>query len=325
MFKNIIIISILTLLALADSPVVKTGQTTSYRTGDDGTYQKGTAHSYFREPITGNIVDSATGLRWQDTYVGGIVKDANWSEAQAYCSSFNDGWRLPSIEELMTITDKSRYEPAIDPIFEKIAYNPTDTLDGYWSATEFSKDNRIWSVAFDRGDSIFNEKNATLHVRCVKSQPIFKLGGYSRNSGLEVVYDSQTDLTWQDDKNAYYGNNKHEWNGAIDYCQSLTLAGVNDWRLPNINELFMIADRSTHRPAIEYMIFKYWSVSGDEATYWSSTTHADVTSNAWYVYFCSGVSQISSKSGTYAEMAVRCVRDGEIKPVNPALIQYLLD
>ena len=38
--------------------VLKTGQTTSYVTNDDGTYQKGTARSYTRDGVNNIVTDN---------------------------------------------------------------------------------------------------------------------------------------------------------------------------------------------------------------------------------------------------------------------------
>jgi len=70
---------VLTLLAaaaallLADGPVLKSGQTTEYYAGDDGTYQAGLARSYTRDDGNGIVTDNATGLQWQDDAVGSTI------------------------------------------------------------------------------------------------------------------------------------------------------------------------------------------------------------------------------------------------------------
>ena len=72
---------------MADGPVLKTGQTTVYKAGDDGTYQKGIARSYTCG-AAGVVTDNATGLQWQDDYSdnGGSIKSANWADAATYCN-----------------------------------------------------------------------------------------------------------------------------------------------------------------------------------------------------------------------------------------------
>ena len=115
----------------------------------------------------------------------------------------------------------------------------------------------------------------------------------------DVVKDTVSKLEWQD--NAI--GSPTTWQGAIDRCESLTLDGHSDWRLPNINELKSIIDRSKSNPAI-VQGFKNTSSS----SYWSSTTDEYYKDGAWVVYFDYGyVGNDGKDGGDY----VRCVRDGQ--------------
>ena len=42
---------------------------------------------------------------------------------------------------------------------------------------------------------------------------------------------------WEDTPNTIDPNNSKNWNDAIVQCENLDLAGYDDWKLPNINEL----------------------------------------------------------------------------------------
>ena len=127
----------------------------------------------------------------------------------------------------------------------------------------------------------------------------FSFAEFSRTSG--VVTDSATSLQWQDDYSDNAGNIKNAtWTAAIDYCEALTLGGHTDWKLPNKKELLSIVDYATYSLAMS-SVFQNTSSSN----YWSSTTRARYTSDAWVVYFSSGYTDYNSKTAT---RYVRCVR-----------------
>lgn len=126
---------------------------------------------------------------------------------------------------------------------------------------------------------------------------------YTRNS-VGIVIDTKTGLQWQDDYSDNGGNVKETgWLDAINYCENLTLGGYNDWRLPNINELYYLADRNKLNPAIN-SVFKNTLIYG----YWSSTSLFSDKDNALVVYFSDGSDSWDGKIYTYY---VRCVRGGE--------------
>jgi hypothetical protein len=124
---------------------------------------------------------------------------------------------------------------------------------------------------------------------------------FLRDNSKEVVLDTTTQLMWQDDANA--SSVTKTWTEAITHCEALTLGGHSDWRLPNFNELYMLADRSTYNPAIS-SVFQ----NVDTSNYWSSTTSASDTSYAWVVDFGNGYDFAWVKSDTNY---VRCVRGGQ--------------
>lgn len=169
-------------------PVLKTGQTTCYNfttgikeichekthKGQDGYCQKGKARSYSR---SGNIVtDNATNLQWQDDKAAKTTQ-RNWEGAKTYCENLTIGgyidWRLPSIQELLSIVDSSRYKGdsqnslgAIDPTFKNVFsdyYYLTSTTNAY---DEFD----AWDVTFSFGYGGFSNKSDNGYVRCVRTR-----------------------------------------------------------------------------------------------------------------------------------------------------------
>ena len=126
---------------------------------------------------------------------------------------------------------------------------------------------------------------------------------YTR-SDAGIVTDNKTGLQWQD----YYSDNgdtvkSAKWTDAIAYCEDLSLGGHDDWRLPNFNELYYIADRSRRNPAIDSTFKK-----ARPGYYWSSTSFVGGEVNAWDVRFSYGNDGWGNKSRS---SYVRCVRAGE--------------
>ncbi|MCP4704264.1 MAG: DUF1566 domain-containing protein, partial [candidate division Zixibacteria bacterium] len=92
----------------------------------------------------GTIMDSATGLMWQQS---DSIKGMNWKDALKYAENLelggHDDWRLPNAKELQSIVDYSRSpdttgSPAVDPVFKTSSIlNEAGKKDYpyYWSST----------------------------------------------------------------------------------------------------------------------------------------------------------------------------------------------
>jgi hypothetical protein len=182
----------------------KTGQTKSYNEAgtevldnsikDDGFYQAGTAPSYSRDDTTDIVTDHITNLQWADDVASKTVAkrwltttnydicrglngqtqdtskctDTSGDTATTYCSSLSLGghsdWRLPSIDELMYIADRSKSNPSIDTTaFENVVSNL------YWSSsTVVGYESNAWVVYFNDGYDGWNNKSNSSYVRCVR-------------------------------------------------------------------------------------------------------------------------------------------------------------
>ena len=114
-----------------------------------------------------------------------------------------------------------------------------------------------------------------------------------------IVTDSSTKLQWQDDA----VGSTMTWQSAIDHCEALVLDTHEDWRLPNKNELISIVDYSKNNSSIDSHFQNIIS-----SYYWSSTSYARYTNNAWYVYFGNGYTYYNNKNDSNY---VRCVRAGQ--------------
>ncbi len=125
----------------------------------------------------------------------------------------------------------------------------------------------------------------------------FLYGDFIKNG--DVVINNHSNLEWQDDS----VGDKMMWREAIDYCENLTLNSNSDWRLPNINELKSVIDKSRYAPAV---VSAFTNMTSDQ--YWSSTTYEPSKTRAWIVSFIDGKEGAGNK--TYSKHA-RCVRGGQ--------------
>lgn len=150
--------------------LLKTGQTTSYRTGDDAYYGKGNAYDY-SDNGNGTVTDRVTGLVWAKdgngegcNYGGGLTWSAaiDWAEGLDFAGRTD--WRLPNVKELSSLANYGRVNPAIDP-----AYFPNTKGSKYWSSTTVATvPSYAACVNFDYGDGAGYPKEInTYYVRAV--------------------------------------------------------------------------------------------------------------------------------------------------------------
>jgi len=125
------------------------------------------------------------------------------------------------------------------------------------------------------------------------------LQSYTDN-GDGTVTDNVTGLMWQQAVPA----GTYTWAQAVAYCQTLTLAGHGDWRLPSMIELVSIVDYGQGGPSISPNVFPSTPSDG----FWSSSPFAGSSSSAWYVYVYFDLGYPSWGFGVSSTFYVRCVR-----------------
>lgn len=128
---------------------------------------------------SGIVKDNITGFFWQKCAAGqdaidcsGNFEAKNWNNAKTYCASLNLGgktWRLPEINELVTLLDLSTTSPAINT---EIFPNTYITLNAeFWSNTTHANfSDSSWIVWFSYGRIRKEEKSKSFGVRCVANQ-----------------------------------------------------------------------------------------------------------------------------------------------------------
>jgi hypothetical protein len=103
---------------------------------------------------SGVVTDTKTGLSWtQNVAVGADAgpMELNEPDALAYCNALTTAglkWRLPSVGELHSIIDETRYDPALDTT----AFPNAPYSDFYWSQSAYENFAGVgWGVSFEYG------------------------------------------------------------------------------------------------------------------------------------------------------------------------------
>ncbi|RXJ83197.1 DUF1566 domain-containing protein [Arcobacter sp. CECT 8985] len=145
------------------------------------------------------VTNNITKLQWQDNIDTKTLKK-DWLNAKKYCDELDfsnyKNWRLPSVDELASITSKTKYKNVSFDIFKnsKGAY--------YWTSTPYKQnENTAWVVNFKGGKISSMSKTFDFNIRCVrdkyKSTNIDKKLNYKQlnNKFIQSIKDNNLTLS----------------------------------------------------------------------------------------------------------------------------------
>ncbi len=102
--------------------------------------------------------DPNTSLVWEKQEINKIM---SWKEALEYAKDLGNGWRLPTVQELFSLVNFTKINPAC-----KIT-NAHSAI--YWSSTPYTNNTcHAWYVDFYGGGVGSGNKGNNYYVRCVK-------------------------------------------------------------------------------------------------------------------------------------------------------------
>jgi len=296
------------------------GQDASYRINPPSYIKMDAQGNYLTDSASewALVLDNATGLVWEVKTDDGSIHDRDnsytWYDSNLDTNGGNPGymgegtdtedfintlnnemfggftdWRIPTIKELTFIANKGVMQPAISTsVFPK-----TQQMSNYWSATTSAIENlSAWAMHFFSGGISTIHKENSHYVRAVRG-PKSETVGNQIDNGDGTVTDTSAGLMWKQDTGTA------TWETALDYCENLSTAGYNDWRLPNVNELASIVDYSTIGPPGTVL-----------SEHQSSTTSHYTNTHAWLVDL-DGDGDISTDMHKGASYRMRAVRGGQ--------------
>lgn len=161
--------------------VPKTGQTTSYATGDDGDLEKGIAwpNPRFTDNGNGTVTDNLTGLIWLKNV--NCFSSKTWADALTSANTLNSGecglsdgsaegaWRLPNLREQQSLIDYGRFNPAL-PSGHPFTGVVSDLH--WWTSTTYALlTSAAWGVDLWNGLPVYPYKTDLHHVWPVRGGP----------------------------------------------------------------------------------------------------------------------------------------------------------
>lgn len=293
--------------------------------GQDGNYQ-GRRPAY-RDNRDGTVTDLNTKLMWSK---GVDANKVSLEEARAIAARMTLGghndWRVPSIKELYSLIDFRGYTgfergqrgfssgvpsnavPFIDIDFFDFQYGNTKGGERFIDAQWLTSTVYV-SLTMERMETLFGVNFADGRIKGYGFRPR-GMGAHApqkrffaryvrgpnygenrfRDNGDGTVSDLSSGLMWSRGDSGWGMN----WEAALKYAEASTLAGYDDWRLPNAKELQYIVDYSrspdaTGSAAID-PVFHASPITNeadqkDWGHYWTSTTHRDGPQEAAYAAY----------------------------------------
>jgi hypothetical protein len=112
------------------------------------------------------VLQENTGLVWDPRE----TKSMTHADAEKYIAQLNKdepgkGWRLPTVDELFALADRTKYAPAIDK-----AFFPKCASGWYWTNTPAASSpaDYAWLVLFSGGNADWVGRDLRAFVRAVR-------------------------------------------------------------------------------------------------------------------------------------------------------------
>lgn len=350
----------------------QTGQTpespisTSSLSGADGATYSGIAWAYNGnsaltpatrfQAVDGGcaIKDSLTGLVWLKD--PSIIAASNWNDGLntistgTWCSKTAGSWRMPNLNELLSIINYSSSSSAT--WLETQGFTNLLTNKSYWTSSTFANLNtNAWYVSIVSGITNANQKDSgsnflwpvytdsgsgylaePLQTGQTQTLPIAAPAGsdgalqegiawpstrFVADATGNCLTDNLTGLTWVGDLTTVNDGNPFDtWNGGLTSAANGNWCGYTDWRMPNIVELRSLINFAYANPAL-WLMYGSGSVGSPNC---DGACFSGIDPDGSYAYMTS-----STFAGDTANLWYVYFSDGTIDhtPKNDPVTQWL--
>jgi len=295
----------------------------------------------------GTVTDNVTGLMWQQDPGDKMTYDEAVAGAASFSLAGYDDWRLPTIKELYSLIqfsgedpsgetgdDTSGLTPFIDDSVFAFEYGDPETsriIDSQWTTSSIYE-----STVMGNQECFFGVNFADGRIKCypTANSPsgyftvyVRETGSYGENNytdnGDGTISDAATGLMWQQTDNGA----GVLWSDALATCEALTLAGHDDWRLPNAKELQSIVDYSrspdtTSSAAID-PVFDVSSITNEAGDadfpfFWTGTTHASSNGSGGFAAYVAFGRALGYMDGNWIDVHGAGAQRSDPKTGDPA-------
>jgi hypothetical protein len=309
---------------VADDGATRAGARAAYADNGDGTISDPNTGLMWEKKCDGcgGLHNFGTRYPWRategETGVFEWLRAVNREAGAGFAG--HDDWRLPRIGELVSIVDYERFNPAVSDAFDGAGCGlDCSSLDApecsctelgpYWTAGNSPRsDDVVPVVAFNLGLVLGQPTTNGAFVRAVRG-PLSARQARFVDNGDGTITDRTTRLMWEKkcrcpgnlhdaDRRMYWSFDGREetlwdWLRAVNNEGGKGFAGYDDWRAPNVKELYSLFDESRRDPSIDPVfaggecadLDKPSCSSTGDRLHWTSTTFADFPSLALAVGF----------------------------------------
>jgi hypothetical protein len=200
--------------------------------------------NYTRDDENGTVTDNVNRIEWEDVnpFYGTLY------EGEVYCGGLDrkdQSWRVPDRAEIWYLLQRDENGSSVSDVFQQI-----DPFGNYLTSEG-------WSLNLEGGE--FEKGISEGYIKCISRESYYDKIDFNSSKKPNTLYDDTHLIYWTDSPKTHWDQMSYE--EAVDYCENLELSEIEDWRLPNLQELFSLTENGYR----EFTNLRF------DGPYWSST------------------------------------------------------